>query len=260
MSLMVYKTVDPNYQAYLVATDLYQGPLDLLLSLIEHAELDITKLALAQVTDQFLSYLRSTGDLNPDEVSDFLVIASKLIQIKSEALLPRPPEREPGEEDPGDALIEQLKIYKQFKQISAWFTGREESGLKTYLRTAPPPKVEGKLDLSGLTTEDLVAAARSLFSGGKELPLLNTIIAIPRMTIRDKINRILINLRRDGHLTFREMLGHRTTRVEILITFLAVLELVKRYLVTVKQDTLFDNFLVTPLESNTSVEEIDSEF
>ncbi|MBN2257463.1 MAG: segregation/condensation protein A [Anaerolineaceae bacterium] len=260
MSLMVFKALDPDIQVYQVATDIYQGPLDLLLTLIERAELDITKLALAQVTDQYLGYLRTTPSMNPEEVSSFLVIAAKLIQIKSEALLPRPPEREPGEEDPGVALVEQLKTYKQFKTLSLWFGAREEAGLQTYLRTAPPPKVEGKLDLSGLTLDDLVAAARSLFAEGKDLPLLNTIIAIPRVTIREKINRILITLRRQGHMTFREMLGQHATRVEVLVTFLAVLELVKRYMVSVKQDKLFDNFLVQPLESSTLEEEIDSEF
>jgi segregation and condensation protein A len=260
MSLMVFKAADPAYQVYQVATDVYQGPLDLLLSLIERAELDITKLALAQVTDQYLSYLRATPDLNPEEVSGFLVIAAKLIQIKSEALLPRPPEREPGEEDPGEALVEQLKIYKQFKRLAGWIGERESAGLQTFLRTAPPPKVEGKLDLSGLTLEDLVNTARMLFAEGKALPTLNTIISIPKITIREKINRILITLRQQGYLTFRDMLGQNATRVEVLVTFLAVLELVKRYMVTIQQDKLFDNFLVRPLESNSTVDEIDSEF
>lgn len=257
---MVFKAADPAYQAYQVATDVYQGPLDLLLSLIERAELDITKLALAQVTDQYLSYLRATPDLNPEEVSGFLVIAAKLIQIKSEALLPRPPEREPGEEDPAEALVEQLKIYKQFKRLAGWIGERESAGLQTFLRTAPPPKVEGKLDLSGLTLEDLVNTARMLFAEGKALPMLNTIISIPKITIREKINRILITLRQQGYLTFRDMLGQHTTRVEVLVTFLAVLELVKRYMVTIQQDKLFDNFMVKPLDSNTTLDEIDSEF
>jgi segregation and condensation protein A len=260
MSLMVFKAADPSYQAYQVATDVYQGPLDLLLGLIERAELDITKLALAQVTDQYLAYLRATPDLDPEEVSGFLVIAAKLIQIKSEALLPRPPERAPGEEDPGEALVEQLKIYKQFKRLAGWIGEREAAGLQSFLRTAPPPKVEGKLDLSGLTLEDLVNTARALFSEEKDMPMLNTIIAIPKITIREKINRILITLRQHGHLTFREMLGQHATRVEVLVTFLAVLELVKRYMVTIKQDKLFDNFLVQPLESTATVDEIDSEF
>ena len=79
--------------AYTVTTPVYEGPLDLLLQLIERAELDITRLALAQVTDQYLVHIRALTNLAAEEVSAFLVIASRLIQIKSEALLPRPPSR-----------------------------------------------------------------------------------------------------------------------------------------------------------------------
>src|SRR5512144_516146 len=101
-------------RAYTVATPVYEGPLDLLLQLIERAELDITTLALAQVTDQYLAYLRAMEEHAAEEVSAFLVIAAKLLQIKSEALLPRPPVREVGEEDPGAALAQQLLMYKRF--------------------------------------------------------------------------------------------------------------------------------------------------
>ena len=144
---------------YKVQTSVYEGPLDLLLSLIERAELDITAISLATVTDQYLSYLHGLEQLMPDEISTFLVIAAKLVQIKSEALLPRPPEREPGEEDPGTELIDQLKLYKRYKEIAGWLVERQENNLRTYLRVAPPPKVEAKLDLSNLTLEGLLAAA-----------------------------------------------------------------------------------------------------
>ena len=82
---------------YTVTTPVYEGPMDLLLQLIERAELDITRLALAQVTDQYLEHLRNLENRPADEVSAFIVMASRLIQIKSEALLPRPPAREAGE-------------------------------------------------------------------------------------------------------------------------------------------------------------------
>ena len=97
-------------RSYKVQTSVYEGPLDLLLSLIERAELDITAVSLASVTDQYLAHLQGLERMIPDEISAFLVIAAKLVQIKSEALLPRPPEREPGEEDPGESLVEQLKL------------------------------------------------------------------------------------------------------------------------------------------------------
>mgnify|MGYP001145747732 CR=1 FL=1 len=86
-----------NQSAYTVAIPVYEGPLALLLDLIERAELDITTVALAQVTDQYLAYVRALEHVTPEDISSFLVIASKLIQIKSEALLPRPPTREVGE-------------------------------------------------------------------------------------------------------------------------------------------------------------------
>ena len=83
---------------YTIELPVYQGPLDLLLELIERAELDITRVALAQVTDQYLAYLQQFSEYHLEDLASFLVIASRLLQIKSEALLPRPPVREPGEE------------------------------------------------------------------------------------------------------------------------------------------------------------------
>ena len=136
---------------YTVQTPVYEGPLDLLLDLIERAELDITEVSLALVTDQYLAYISGIEELNADEISAFLVIAAKLLQIKSEALLPRPPAREPGEEDAGRSLVDQLRLYKRFKEIGGWLNARRDSNLQTFLRIAPPPKVEPKLDLSNIT-------------------------------------------------------------------------------------------------------------
>src|SRR6185295_15384281 len=121
---------------YTVQLPVYAGPLDLLLQLIERDELDITKVALAQVTDQFLSYLKVLESLNLGDIADFLVIAARLILIKSEALLPRPVVREPGEEDPADELARQLIAYKRYKEIALTLREREDAGLRTYLRLA----------------------------------------------------------------------------------------------------------------------------
>src|SRR3990170_760696 len=123
---------------YTVHTPVYEGPLDLLLNLIQHAELDITSVSLAMVTDQYLGYIKNLEQINADEISAFLVIAAKLLQIKSEALLPRPPARVPGEEDIGRSLVDQLKLYKRYKEIGVWMNAREQANLRTYLRVAPP--------------------------------------------------------------------------------------------------------------------------
>lgn len=226
-------------KAYTVFTPVYEGPLDLLLQLIERAELDITKLALAKVTDQYLEHLRAVEDHAPEEVSAFLVIAARLVQIKSEALLPTPPRREPGEEDPGEALARQLIAYKRYRRIADILSERESAGLRTYLRLAPPPKVEGTLDLSGLGLVDLIAAARAVLAQTALKSPLGSVVSPPKITIREKIAHITRLLRQEKHTNFRALLGDSHSRLDIVVTFLAMLELVKRYLVHVRQETIF---------------------
>jgi segregation and condensation protein A len=231
-------------RAYKVATAVYEGPLDLLLQLIERAELDITRLALAQVTDQYLEHLRSMQEQQVEEVSAFLVIAAKLIQIKSEALLPRPPVREEGEEDPAEALALQLRLYKRYKEIANFLALREAAGLRTYLRLAPPPKVEGSLDLSGMGIEDLLAAAQAVFNRIDNRPSLNSVVAAPRVTIREKIGLIARFLHERKHANFHLLLSDHPTQLDVVVTFLALLELIKRRLVAVSQENLFGEILI----------------
>lgn len=245
---------------YKVQTPVYEGPLDLLLSLIERAELDITAVSLASVTDSYLAHLQGLERLIPDEISSFLVIAAKLVQIKSEALLPRPPEREPGEEDPGETLVEQLKLYKRYKEIGAWLDERQLNNLRTFLRVAPPPKVEPKLDLSNLTLEKLLSAAEAAFAKEKQKEPLGTIITAPKVTIREKIDLITKTLKNIQRMTFSGLVSDQATRVEIVVTFLALLELVKRYRVTAKQDVLFGDIEFERSEEWADDEEIEIEF
>ncbi len=247
-------------RSYKVQTSVYEGPLDLLLSLIERAELDITAVSLASVTDQYLAHLQGLERMIPDEISAFLVIAAKLVQIKSEALLPRPPEREPGEEDPGEALVEQLKLYKRYKEIASWLEERQSNNLRTFLRVAPPPKVEPKLDLSNLTLEKLLAAAESAFAKSSQKEPLGTIITPPRVTIREKIDLITKTLKNIQRMTFSGLITEKATRVEIVVTFLALLELVKRYRVTAKQEVLFGDIEFERSEEWADDEEIEIEF
>jgi segregation and condensation protein A len=245
---------------YTVHTPVYEGPLDLLLSLIERAELDITTVSLASVTDSYLSYINGLEQANPDEISAFLVIAARLLQIKSEALLPRPPARQPGEEDPGQALVDQLKLYKRFKEIGLWMHERQEKDLRTFLRIAPPPKVEAKLDLSNLTLEKLVAAAEQAFAKERDKRPLGTIIAAPRVTIREKIDLIVKTMKEVQRASFRGLLNPDASRLEIVVTFLAMLELVKRYRINAYQEGLFGDIQIDRMEDWGEDEEIDIEF
>lgn len=245
---------------YTVQTPVYEGPLDLLLDLIERAELDITAVSLALVTDQYLAYINSMEELNADEISAFLVIAAKLLQIKSEALLPRPPAREAGEEDAGQALVDQLKLYKRFKEIGGWLHGRQDANLRTYLRIAPPPKVEPKLDLTNLTLEKLVMAAESAFAKGRAKEPLGTVIAPPRVTIREKIDMIAKIMKDAQRSTFKALVTDGASRLEIVVTFLAMLELIKRYRIDAHQEGLFSDIEINRAEDWKDEEEMELEF
>jgi len=229
-------------EGYQINTEVYTGPLDLLLQLIEKAEVDITRLALAQVTDQFLAYLRELEEQNAAEVSAFLVIATRLVQIKSSALLPRPTLiNQTAEEDPGEALAQQLITYKRFKELSHELENRESKGLRTYLRLDSNLRVQvaTKLDLSELTLDDLLEAARNIFVGKGALLPLSQVVSIARITIIQKINTIIENLRKTGSVQFRNLLSTPDNRLEIVVTFLAMLELIKRHIVNVNQLALF---------------------
>jgi segregation and condensation protein A len=245
---------------YQVRIPIYEGPLDLLLNLIERAELDITAVSLAMVTDQYLAYMHSLEQANADDMSGFLIIAARLLQIKSEALLPRPPQREPGEEDVGESLVEQLRLYKRFKEIGEWLEGRQSAGMATYLRVAPPPRVAVKFDPSTLTLEMLIEAAQSALARAADKEPLGSVIAAPIVTIREKISLISRTLRQLQRASFRGLIGDAATRLEVVVTFLALLELIKRYRVQVRQDSLFSDIEIDKLEDWSEGEEIELEF
>lgn len=256
---MTLSTAGYQISGYSVETPVYEGPLDLLLQLIERAELDITRLSLAQVTDQYLQYIRNLPEKIAEEVSAFLVIAARLIQIKSEALLPRPPVREPGEEDPGEALARQLIVYKRYRQVADFLAGRETVGWRSYLRLAPPPKVEGTVDLSGITLDDLVVAAQTILIQPSGIPL-NNVVGPQRITIREKITQITNILRQNKHANFRSFVNSTHNRLEIVVTFLALLELIKRRLIQVSQEGLFGDISIEASDNWQVDDEFETEF
>jgi segregation and condensation protein A len=132
--------------------------------------------------------------------------------------------------------------------------------LRTYLRVAPPPKIEARLDLSDITLADLMAAAEGIFAEEAEKQALGTVISAPRITIREKIALIAERLGLSRNATFSGLLGHKPTRLEVVVTFLALLELVKRYRVSARQESLFSDIQIEKLEDWGSNEELEIEF
>lgn len=239
---------NPPGSNYTIHTELYEGPLDLLLNLIIKAELDITRLSLAKVTDEYLAYLARLQETSAVEVSGFLVVAAKLIQIKSEALLPRPPERLEGEEDPAEDLARQLKIYRKIKQTATWLKSLEEQGQRTYIRLAPPPVIEEEIDLNGTTIQDLMELLKSLYRFEEVASPITSVVTIPRRTIKKKIEDLIQNLRINNQLSYKLMLPKGHDRIDAIILFLAILEMIKQQYAVADQNGLFSDILIHATE------------
>jgi segregation and condensation protein A len=241
-------TVFNRDEAYRVQLPVFEGPLDLLLQLIEREKLDISAISLAQVADQFLQTVRQMDAVDAGDLSDFLVVAAKLVWIKSRLLLPqpRPPSDDAEEEDPAEALARQLREYKRFKEAAALLRVIEEAGLRTYLRAAPPPELEARLDPAGGLMADLLAAANVAFKSLEEAQVdIPQGMVVPfKLTIHDQIVRIRDVTAEGRRVSFRSLLSGAHHRLEIIVTLLAVLELIKRQAIRVSQDAAFGEITI----------------
>lgn len=241
---------------YQIDTPVYQGPLDLLLQLIESAELDITSLALAQVTEQYLQHLEALQDLPADEMSAFLVIAAKLIQIKSEALLPQQSSSADEEEDLGSELARQLIAYKRYKEIADLLAERKDLGYQTFIRLSPAYVDQKKnLDLEGFGVKELYNLASSIFQKDLERQSISTVVERPKITIKDKINQISEKFKFTDELTFEDLLGDVYSRFDVVISFLALLELIKGNYVKVVQEGIFNKIIMVRLKEVSEMRE-----
>ena len=243
--------------AYQVDTEVYSGPLDLLLDLIQRAELDITSLSLAKVTDQYIEYIERMQSVDASDISEFLVIAAKLIQIKSEALLPRPIQHEEGEEDLGEALARQLIIYRQIKNTALWLKDREEKRIHTYLHIAKPYSANINVDMSEISINDLINSLNILYTSEADIKALGTVITIPKITFRRKIQSLMHDLSVQKTVSFQSLVGNDRSRLNYLIVFLAILELVKQNYVITQQNSIFGDFTVNATEKITVNDEIE---
>jgi len=247
--------------AYPVTLPAFQGPLDLLLHLIEQDELDISEISLVGVTDQYLRTLELLEELEPGAIADFLMVASRLLFIKSRILLPKPVGDDDDEEDSADDLLRQLLEYKRFREVADQLRSREEAGLRVYVRTAPRPALERRLDMSDVDLSALNAALqRALARIPSDPPMPR--VRVYSITVAEQIDNVRSYIssaieRKQNNpmagedpasISFVELLSQKQTRVEVIVTFLAVLELIKqRELVAVQSDT-FGEIALMPVD------------
>jgi segregation and condensation protein A len=255
--MTIPQTEAPAYQLTLPT---FEGPLDLLLHLIEREELEITEIALVSVTDQYMTYLHSTDELNLDALADFIAIGARLLYLKSRALLPRPPTDDfAEEEDPGDDLARQLIEYKRFKEAAGQLRVIEAAGLRAYPRVAPPPEFPPPHGLDGVTLDLLQRLVeQALQRKADEEPA--QIIHPFKVTVTEKIRLIHQTLAAEGRASFRAFIENCTTRMEIVVVFLAILELIRSGVLEAVQDAAFEDILLVPAEDASLAAPTVSEF
>jgi segregation and condensation protein A len=243
-------TSESTQQKYSIKLPTFSGPLDLLLHLIERAELDITVISLAVVTDQFLQQVEQMREDRIEHLMDFLVIGAKLLVIKSRALLPQSPmdlAEQDEVEDPGEALARQLRIYKRFKTIGNWLQEREMAGLRTYLRVANPPRLNGTLGLDGIEAGQLYSALETALNrASRRQDSVSVVVEQRAITIRKQIRKLRNRINAGESVQFEELLSGQISWLEISVTLLAVLELIKLNEVSVSQPELFGPIVIMP--------------
>ena len=231
--------LDGFHESYSVHLDKFDGPLDLLLHLIRRNELDICDIPVADITRQYLDYIKLMKDLNLEVAGDFLVMAATLLQIKSRMLLPQeePEEGEVEETDPRAELIRRLLEYQQYKEAGMVIGARALLGREVFVRSAFEPELTGARILEGpleVSLFDLVDAFRVLLL---RIPAehFHDVAAAETFSIADCINEILSLLQERETVQFDELVSDEFTRERVIVTFLALLELCRLKLVRIFQ-------------------------
>jgi len=236
-------TIEPG--PYTVKLPLFEGPLDLLLHLIQKNELDITVISLALVADQFVGYLQGLQEVRADVITDFLAVAAKLLLIKSRWLLPKAPsDEDEDEEDPGEVLAERLRLYKLFKGAAGYLRELEQGGRRSYVRIAPPPPLEKRLEEGGLSIDELLSALRDALAVEPELAPVDPVVSRRKVTVREKIELIESLVSGGEPVLFARVVGKDSSRVDIVVSLWAVLELIKRGRLLARQSRLFGEIIL----------------
>ena len=231
---------------YEVKLEIFEGPLDLLLHLIHKNEVDIFDIPIATITDQYLEYLEIMKALNINVAGDFLVMASTLIHIKSKMLLPVQHEEDEGE-DPRIEITRPLLEYIQFKEIAEAFSEREILDRDVFARTVIPyyqaqgTEQEPELDVNLF---QLIDAFKRIID--QRLPGVQLTLQLERWSVKEKTELIITRLKESGPLFFREIFSEDRTISELIVTFLALLELVHMGLVRVFQPASEGDIRLTP--------------
>ena len=233
---------------YTVRLEMFEGPLDLLLHLIHKNELDITNIPVALITDQYLEYLKLMKVLNLDIAGEYLLMASTLLYIKSKMLLPSSSEEEEEEgEDPRAELIRRLLEYQKYKEAAFELEKRPMLDRDVFLRSTPMEVEDaGEEERVEVSLFELIEAFRKILERVKAEEFHE--VVLDRLSVEEKAQEILSLLQREKRsMAFHLLFPEQASRRVIIITFLAILELVKMKLVRIFQLAPFETIRLSPV-------------
>ena len=241
---------------YNIKIPAFEGPFDLLLHLIRENKLDIYDIPIALITHQYLEHLELMKELNLEIAGEFLVMAATLIYIKSRMLLPPDEEVPPEEqEDPRNELVQRLLEYQKFKEAAVDLKSRESEWLKTFCREpiAESGEEEKELYLFDLNLFDLLEAFKKLLD--KAPP---DVIEITRetLTVKDRMSNIMEIIEGEEAIRFEALFAEGSTRIQLIVTFVALLELIRLGLVRAYQEKEFGKiWIINPVKERQEVEQ-----
>lgn len=243
--------------ALTVKLEVFEGPLDLLLHLIEKNKVDIYDIPIAMITDQYLEYIRKMDREDMNVTSEFLVMAATLLDIKCRMLLPKEVNEEGEEEDPRAELVEKLIEYKLYKYMSLELKDRQVDAVKTVFKkpTLPKEVMEFKqpIDYDELVGDMDLSKLNRIFKSvmqkqaDKIDPIRSQFGRIEKEDIDSEAKEAYIEMYVATHRTFsfRDLLEKQRSRMEIVVTFLIILEMIKTGLVKIMQEAIFDDIMIT---------------
>ncbi len=233
---------------YKVRLEIFEGPLDLLLYLIKKDEVDIHTISIERITRQYLDYINTFKLLNIDLASEFIVMAANLMYLKSRTLLPRvdqPPEEDAEEDDPRWELIRQLIEYKKFKDAAGFLSIREleQEGRFAHQPDASDLPKDETPALAEVSIFDLIRAFQNVLKRFEESHDFGDIID-DRFNVSDKIELLMKHFQPGEARRFEELFQSATTKAEVIVTFLALLELMKLNQFIVRQSDLLGDIVI----------------
>ena len=233
---------------YKVKLEVFEGPLDLLLYLIKQDEIDIYDISLERITSQYLEYLQAFKELNIELAGEFIVMAANLIYLKSRSLLPRdqqPPEEDAAEDDPRWELIRQLIEYKKFKEAAAELNLRALEQERIFIREAgSSPELQEPLRLGEVGIFQLISAFQTVMKRMEARQDVQEIFS-ERFSVSEKIDSILQRVATGTRFRFSDLFSGAASRIEVVVTFLALLELIRLKQVRALQKNVFDEIEIT---------------